>query len=214
MTVLLSDYIRAARRGWIIILVTVLLALACAAGLASRKADVYSTSTQLFIAAAVPDAKPQELYQRNLIAAQRVESYVSLANGDLVGDRVAKTLGSDIDATVSVSVVPSTVIMQISATGADPDRVAEVANAYAEVLPEAIREVEEVDDASAQLRVTVIDEADVPSAPVPSSSTMLFVAAFLFGLGLAFTIVMAREVLRREKAEAAAGHVAVKGAAA
>lgn len=200
---LLSDYIRAARRGWIIILVTVVLALACAAGLASRKTDVYTTSTQLFVSAAVPGAKPQELYQRNLIAAQRVNSYVSLAGGDLVADRVVEILGSDIGATVSVSIVPETVIMQITASGSDSDRVAEVANAYAEVLPDVIDEVEDVDDGPAQLRVTVIDEADVPSAPVPSSSLMLYVAALLFGLGLAFTIVMVREVLRREKADAA-----------
>lgn len=211
---LLSDYLRAARRGWVIILVTVLLALACAAGLTARKTDVYTTSTQLFIAASVPGAKPQELYQRNLIAAQRVSSYVTIAGGDLVADRVTEILGSDIGASVSVTIVPATVVMQITASGSDPDRVAEVANAYAKVLPGVIDEIEAIDDSSAQLRITVVDEADVPSAPVPSSSLMLFVAALLFGLGLAFTIVTVREVLRREKAEAAGGTRAPEGAAA
>lgn len=200
---LLSDYIQAARRGWIIILVTLVLALAAAAGLIVRKADVYTSSTQLFIASAVPNADPEELYERNLIAAERVKSYVSLATGDVVADRVAEALGSDLDASVAVSIVPDTVILQITASGADQDRVAEVASAYAEVLPEVIDEVESVEDSPAQVRVTVIDAAEVPSAPDASPSLLIFVAAGLFGLGIAFTIVMVREVLRREKAEGA-----------
>lgn len=202
-TVLLSDYIQAARRGWIIILVTMLLALAGAAALTARKADVYTSSTQLLVAAAVQTDDPEELYQRNLVAAQRVTSYVSLAGGDVVADRVAEVLGSDVDASVAVSVIPATVILQVAVSGSDPDRVAEVAGAYAQVLPEVIDEVETVDDMPSQVRVTVVDKADVPSAPDPSSPVMLFLAAGLLGLGVAFTIVMVREVLRREKAAGA-----------
>lgn len=200
---LLSDYVQAVRRGWIIILVTLLLALAGAGFLVARKADIYTSSTQLFVAAAAPSADPEELYQRNLIAAQRVKSYVSLALGDVVASRVAEVIGSDIEGSVSVSVLPETVILQISVSGADPDRVAEEAGAYAEVLPAVIDEVDSVDDSATQVRVTVIDKADVPSAPIPSSPGTLFVAAAILGLGLGFTIVMVREVLRRETTDRA-----------
>lgn len=200
---LLSDYLQALRRGWIIVLVSVLLALAGAAAIALRKTDVYTADTQLFVASAVPTDDPEELYQRNLIAAQRVQSYVSVISGDVVADRVAEELGSDLGASVEVTVVPNTVVLQITTTGADPEQVAEVARAYAEVAPQVIEEVDQVDDSASQVRVTVVDDADVPSAPVPNSPLMLVVAATLLGLGLGFTIVMVREVLRRERADRA-----------
>ena len=150
-----------------ILLVGDAVALACAAALAVRKSDVYTASTQLFIASAVSTDDPEDCYQRNLIAAGRVRSYVTLASGDVVADRVAEALGSDIDASVSVSIVPDTVVILVSASGADPDQVAEVAAAYADVLPAVIDEVEQVNDSPAQIRATVIDEADVPGAPDP-----------------------------------------------
>lgn len=198
---LLSDYLRALKGGWIILLVTTAVALACAAGLQLRKPDVYTASTQLFVAAAVSTDNPEELYQRNLIAAQRTSSYVALADGDVMAERVEETLGDEIDVSVVASRVPETVILQITATGSDPDRVAEVARAYAEVLPDVIDEVEAVRDAPAQVRVSVVDEADAPSAADSNSLLLPLVAAGVLGLGLGFAVVMIREVLRREKAD-------------
>lgn len=183
-----------------IFLVALLLSLAAGGVLVARQADVYTSSTQLFVASAAQTDDPEKLYESNQIAAQRVTSYVSLANGDMVADRASEALGSDLDASVSASIVPSTVILQISASGSDPDQVAAVAAAYAEVLPAAIDEVEDVGSSPVQVRVTVVDRADVPSAPNPTSTLVPFVAMVLLGLGLAFTIVMVREVLRRERA--------------
>lgn len=197
---LLSDYVRAIKRGWVILLVTLAVALLVAAGVVLRKADTYTASTQLFVAAAVTDGDPEQVYQRNLIAAQRVTSYVSVVSGDVVQQRVSEELGSDVDASVAVSIVPETVIMNIAVTGADADRVAEIARAYAEVVPSVIDEVEEVDESAPQLRVTVIDEADVPGAPDPKTILPTFILAAILGLGLGFVLVVAREVLRRERA--------------
>lgn len=197
---LLSDYLQALRRGWAIFLVALLVALTAAAVLVARKADVYTSSTQLFVASASPTDDPEKLYESNQIALQRVKSYVALAGGDLVADRASELLGSDLDATVVVSIVPETVIVQVTASGADPEQVAAVAGAYAEVLPAAIDEVEDVGSSPVEVRVTVVDEADVPSAPDASSTLMPFVALGLLGLGVAFAIVMVREVLRRESA--------------
>lgn len=197
---LLSDYVQAIKRGWVILLVTLAVALVVAAGLVLRKTDTYTASTQLFVAAAVTDGDPEQVYQRNLIAAQRVTSYVSVVSGDVVQQRVSEELGSDVDASVAVSIVPETVIMNIAVTGADADRVAEIARAYAEVVPSVIDEVEEVDESAPQLRVTVIDEADVPGAPDPKTILPTFILAAILGLGLGFVLVVAREVLRRERA--------------
>lgn len=205
----LSEYAAALRRGWIIILVTVAVALVCAGGVVLRKADVYSSTTRLFVASAVSNDKPEELYQRNLIAGSRVASYVSVISGNVVEDRVKEELGdTSLDASVAVAAVPDAVVIQVTASSSDAQRAADVAQAYAKVAPAVIDEIEQVDGGDPQVRLTVIDEAEVPSAPNPVAVLPTLVAAGILGLGLGLTIVVVREILRREREEAEASAAA------
>jgi succinoglycan biosynthesis transport protein ExoP len=203
--VTLSEYVAALRRGWVVILVTVLVALVCAGVVTLRKPDVYSATTRLFVASAVGSEKPEELYQRNLIAASRVASYVAVINGNVVADRVQEELGDEsVDASVSVTALPETVVLEVTATSSTAEGAAEVARAYAAVVPKVIDEIERVGDDPAQVRVTTIDEAEVPSAPVASAVVPTFAAAGILGLGLGLSIVFVRATLRRERDEAEA----------
>lgn len=200
----LSEYVAALKRGWWIVLATVLVAVACAFVLIVRQPDVYNASTQLFVASAAESKNPEELYQRNLIATQRVASYVTVINGDVVADRVADLLGvDDLDATVVTSVQAGTVVMVVTASGSDPQEAADVANGYAEVVPDVIAEIEQVDGGPPPVHVTVTDKADVPVHPLPTAKASRLAAAVILGLGLGLTIVVLREVLRRERATAA-----------
>lgn len=197
----LSDYVEALKRGWWIILTTVIVALLLAGAVIMRQADVYSATTQLFVASATDTKKSEELYQRNLIATQRVASYVPVITGDVVAGRVAEHLGEPLDASVTVEVVPLTVVMEITATSSDPQQAADVANAYAEVVPDVIDELEAVDGGAAQVRVTAIDTAEVPTSPDSIGLIPKFGAAAIIGLGLGFTIVVFRQTLRRDRRE-------------
>lgn len=198
----LSDYVAALKRGWIILLVTTALALACAGALVLRKPDVYTSSTELFVAPSLAGGNPDLLAQRNAVAAQRVPSYVNVILGDAVSQRVDEAVGGIGDASVSVVALPSTVVLQVTVTSAEAQHAADVAQAYAEVVPGVVEELETVNDAPPQVRVTTIDEADVPSAPGAVSVATPLLAAGILGLGLGFAIVMVREVLRRERVQA------------
>jgi capsular polysaccharide biosynthesis protein len=197
--VLLSDYVAALKGGWKIILSTVVVALILAMIPTLRAAPTYSTSTDLFVATSANTNDPEELYQRNAIAAQRMPSYVVAVSGDVVSDKVVDELGGDLDASVTAESISGTVVLRITVTGSDAEHVRDVASAYADVMPDVIADIEEVGDPDAtQLRVSVIDAADVPSAS-PRSFLPGLVLALVLGLGLGLVIVVARETLRRER---------------
>lgn len=196
---LLSEYLAALKGGWKIILAILLLALAISVVPVVRATPVYSSSTELFVAASANTNDPEELYQRNAIAAQRLLSYVEAASGSVVAEKVTDELGGALDSSVVAEAVPGTVVLRITATGDDADRVREVASAYAEVMPEVIADIEDTGDPDgAQLRVSVIDAAGTPTE-APRSVMPHLVLALVLGLGLGVGIVMLRETLRREK---------------
>lgn len=201
---LLSDYLAALKGGWRIILGILVAAVALSFIPVLNSTPVYSSSTDLFVAISANTDDPEELYQRNAVAAQRVASYVSIASGDVVADKVAEVLGGDLNATIVAEAIAGTVVIRITATGPDAERVRDVAAAYAEVVPGVIKDLEAVgDNTSAQVRVTVIDEADVPGE-TPRSYLPNIVLALILGLGLGLVIVMLRETLRRERRAARA----------
>jgi capsular polysaccharide biosynthesis protein len=196
--VLLSDYLAALKGGWKIILGTTVVALGLALVPTVRDVPVYASSTELFVASSANTNDPEELYQRNVIAAQRMPSYVEAASGDLVADRVAEELGDEMAASVVAESVAGTVVLRITASGPDAEHVRDVASAYADVMPSVIADIEDVGDPNAaQVRVTVIDGADLGTAS-PQSFLPSLVLGLVLGLGLGLVIVIARETLRRE----------------
>ena len=196
--VLLSDYLAALKGGWKIILSTTVVALALALVPTVREVPVYSSSTELFVASSANTNDPEELYQRNAIAAQRMLSYVEAASGDLVADKVTEELGDEIDASVVAESVAGTVVLRVTASGSEAEHVRDVASAYADVMPSVIADIEDVGDPdAAQVRVSVIDSADLGTAS-PRSFLPALVLGLVLGLGFGLVIVVARETLRRE----------------
>jgi capsular polysaccharide biosynthesis protein len=197
--VLLSDYVAALKGGWKILVGILVVAIALSFIPTLRSAPVYASSTDLFVATSANTDDPEELYQRNAIATQRIASYVTAASGDVVADKVSEQLGGALDASIVAEAIPSTVVIRITATGSDAERVRDVAAAYADVMPGVIGELEEVgDETAAQVRVSVVDRADLPAA-TPRSFLPNLVLALILGLGLGVVVVMLRETLRREQ---------------
>lgn len=201
----LTEYIAAFKRGWWIVLATFVLAVACVAVVVLRQPDVYSASTQMYVAVEQSPRQPGDPVGGELSAADRVASYVSVVSGSVAEQRVVDELGEDFDSTVLVAAVPATVVLQVLIMDPDPQQAADVAQAYADVVPGLIQEVEKVGDGGPQIRVTTIDNPELPTDPDAVSVAPKLVAAGIVGLGLGATIVVLREVLRRERRRAARG---------
>jgi capsular polysaccharide biosynthesis protein len=208
--VTLTEYIDALKNRWIAILVSavVIMAIAASASLVLDRSKTYTSATQLFVTASVAKGNPDLMSQRNAIAQSRTASYVNVIEGSVVEDQVAAKIGekSLSDDKIVVSVEPGTVVLKVAVTSASAKRAAEIATAYGEVVPAEVERLERIGAEDPQVAVSVIDEAAVAksSDPVPYPLAWSLAAGLIFGLGLGFSIVIVREVLRRERAEAGA----------
>ena len=195
----LQDYWRTIRRRWPLVLACLGAVIAVAAVLTWTATPQYSSTSRLFISTSQSDES--SAYTGNLFATQRVASYADLTGSNQVADRVAARLGSDVDPgelrdAVTASVVPETVILEISATDPDPERAAAIAQAYAEELQVLVEELETPSGkADAVIRATIVDDAQVPDAAVSPQPLRNLALAGVLGLLLGVGVAVARELL-------------------
>lgn len=197
----LSDYVAALKRGWLIILSAFLLAMACAAVVVVLRPDVYTATTQLYVAS-VEDENESSSTDNQDFAGSRVVSYATVLGGNVMADRVDEEVGGSGSESVTVAALADSVILQVSVSGDDAQRVTDVAQAYARTAPSVIEGLEQDSAGRSRVKVTVFDEADVPSAPDAVARVPLIAGAGILGLGLGVSIVLIRETLRRERSAA------------
>lgn len=205
----LRDYWDAIRSGWRIVLAALLLSLAVGVTLTLVEAPRYTAVTELFVAARTDSQDPEELYERNQVAAARMASYAEVVGGDAMAAQVAEAVGVDRipTDTVEVTAVPGTVVMTIAATSTSARRAQEIAAAYADLAPAFIDDLEAVegDDDAAQVRLRVIDVADVPDEPSSPDPVRNIVLSVLIGLGAGLGAAVVVRVIRREFSRESSG---------
>lgn len=194
----LQDYWRTVRRRWRLVLATVLAVVAIAAVWTWTTTPLYSSSTRLFVSTSQTDEN--SAYTGNLFATQRVASYADLVTSNQLAERVAGGL-DDADPTtirgqVTASAVPETVLLEITATDADPERARDIAQAYAEQLQVVVEELETPNGKStAVVKATLIDDAQVASSPVSPQPVRNLALGVVLGLLLGVGLAVARELL-------------------
>ena len=88
----LIDYLYIARRRWLIVVATVILGVAIAAGYTSTIPTTYEASSRVYVTMAT-GTSVNDSYQGGLAAQQRVTSYVNIVTSSTVAERVIKELG-------------------------------------------------------------------------------------------------------------------------
>lgn len=193
----LKTYWLALRAGWLIVLATVCVFAVGTLVLAWPSAPTYSSTTRLFIAASTDTENLVELSERNAVATARLQSYVELARSGSVADAVGEELGFEVGAgSVSALAIPETVVLALTATAGDPETARDIAAAYSEALPAAIENLEQIrDSGSPQVRAVVIDEAVLPTGPIPSPFVRSLISGIALGLGVGMGIAVLRYAL-------------------
>ena len=141
----LRDYLRVIRRRWKLIVVSVLVVVGVAAAVTYNTTPLYESKSRLFVSTS--DQETSTAYQGGLFSIQRVASYADLVNGRELSQRVIDDLGLDADPAelsenVAATVVPETVILEVTATDPDPARAQQISQAVAEELTEFVDELE------------------------------------------------------------------------
>lgn len=196
----LKDYWRTIRRRWRVVVACLIGALAIAALATLQATPQYASSTRLFVST-TSESDSSSAYTGNLFATQRVTSYADLVTSRAVAEQVSDSLGDDSDsaqlmAAVTASVVPETVILEITAVDMDPERARDIAQAYGEELTALVKELETPEGKNrAPIRATIVDDAVETATPISPQPLRNLALAGVLGLLLGIGAAVARELL-------------------
>ena len=195
----LKDYLRIARRRWLMISLITLAAIAVSTVLTLRATPQYSSTSRLFISTS--EAGSTEAYQGGLFSQQRVKSYADLLTGEEISRRVVDSLNLDLvprqlASRITAVAQPDTVVLAITVTDTDPDEAQRLGQAVAEEFVTYVSELEAVSDKEkAPVKATIVDRATAPSGPVSPQPRRSFMLAAFLGLLLGAGAALLRETL-------------------
>ena len=195
----LKEYWAVIRRRWMTIVACLVVAVAVAAVLTWQSTPLYASTARLFVSTSSSDTNAA--YTGELFAAQRAASYADLVQSTRLAQRVSESLEDETgDATlgrqVSATVVPETVILEITATDADPERARDVTQAYAEGLSELVVDLETPSGRrDALIKATIVDDAQTSSAAVSPQPVRNLALAAVLGLLLGLGLAMVRQLM-------------------
>ncbi|MTE23291.1 polysaccharide biosynthesis tyrosine autokinase [Microbacterium sp. ZXX196] len=196
----LSDYIRILRKNWVVIVVIALVGVGAAAVFSLTRTPMYEATSEVFVSSQAGDTIGEQA-QGNTYTQQRVASYVQLATSPRVLDPVIADLGltesaTELAARTEVSSALETTIIRVTVSDADPQAAADASNSVTENLTEAITDVETLPDrSSVPVKVTQIQAATAPEAPVSPDVPLNLALGLLVGLALGVGLAVMRTVL-------------------
>lgn len=190
-----------ARKNGMLLIASFVVGAISGAGLASIQAPMFTSSTQVYVSVDLTVTQSaNDLLQGGNAAEQRVRSYLDLVTKSTVLRPVADQLGvpsGDLRQQVSASSPSRSVLIDITATDADPVRARDIAEAVRERFQDVVEnEIERPADSDASsVTLLVTEPAEVPETrSSPSVRTNVVVGAFL-GLILGIALAVARLLL-------------------
>lgn len=199
----LRDYIRILHKNWIIILALLIVGAGVGAAYSFTQTPQYRTSTQLYVSVRSEGAATGDLVQGTTFARQIVASYVEVVPTALVLEPVIDELGLDMSVgelagKVSAEAPLNTVNLTITVTDTDPERAADIADATAASLTNAVQTTLErpaTEGGASPVQLTTVQPAVVPTVPVSPNTTLNIVLGLLLGLAAGIGVAVLRSVL-------------------
>ncbi|WP_163543768.1 polysaccharide biosynthesis tyrosine autokinase [Occultella kanbiaonis] len=195
-----GDFLAVLRKRWIVATVIALGTLAATAVLTLASTPTYTATTSVFFSVQ-GGATVSDLVQGSTYAEKQVQSYAEVATSPLVLQPVIDDLGLDVSpqslaSTVTATIPLNTVIIEISAVNESPQQAANIANAVAAELAEAVAALAPADTAGTEaVRATIIAEATVPAGASSPNVTRNLGLGLVLGVGLGIGLALLREVL-------------------
>ncbi|KHL02968.1 polysaccharide biosynthesis tyrosine autokinase [Sinomonas humi] len=195
----LRDYIRILRTGWVLVVVMALIGVAAASVFSILSKPQFKASAQVFVSTQ-SGGTVQDLVQGSTFTQQRVKTYAGLVTTPIVLLPVISNLhlsmtADDLAKSVTATAPLNTTLIEISATSTDPVQAANVANGISESLTNVVQNIESTGTQSAQVKLTRVQEAEVPSAPVTPNVPINVALGLFVGLALGIGAAVLRHVL-------------------
>jgi succinoglycan biosynthesis transport protein ExoP len=196
----IQDYLRILKARWIIIAVTVVVAILGALGASLLTTPLYESSARMFVSIS-GSGSVAETYQGNMGSQQLVASYSELATSEALAARVLEVLplgmsAAELAAKVKTSSTPDTVLFNITATDSSPAVARDIANTMAAELTKQVRELETPEGGgNPSAGVRTFQQADASAAPVSPKTMRNLALGAVVGLLLGIALAVLRDRL-------------------
>ncbi len=195
----LRDYLKVLRRRWKIVLACLLLAPAAAAGVTLQMTPTYASSVRLFVS--TTQSTTSDAYQGGLLSEQRAASYADLVTGPEIARAVVDRLDLKQDEAslrqqVTATVVPKTVIINVTVTDANPERAQRLVRAVATEFTALVEQLETAPGESRPpIKASILGPAVTGADPVSPSPVRNIGLGAVLGLLLGAGLAALRESL-------------------
>lgn len=196
----LQDYLRVFRKSWI--LIVVLTALGGALGLtyALLATPTYTASARVFVSTSGATTA-SDLQQGNSFTQQRVKTYAELVTTASVLQPTIDALNIDTSVSklrgqVSANAPLNTTVIDVTVSNADAVFAATLATEAANQLIDVVEHIETTNvSLGSPVRLTVVQEAEVPKAPTSPKKSLDLILGLLLGLAAGIGIALVRAAL-------------------
>ncbi len=196
----IQDYLRIFRKNWIAILLLAVLGAGLGFTYALVATPTYTASARVFVSTSGATTAA-DLQQGNTFTQQRVKTYAELVTTAAVlqptidslnlSTSVAKLRGQ-----VSASAPLNTTVINVTVNSTDPVFAATLATETANQLIEVVQQIETTDALQGSpVRLTVVQEAEVPLTPTSPKKALNIAMGLLLGLALGVAIALLRAAL-------------------
>ncbi|MDJ0396351.1 polysaccharide biosynthesis tyrosine autokinase [Rhodococcus sp. G-MC3] len=210
----IQDYLQILRTRWMIIVVTVAVAVLGALAVSLLTTPTYQSCSRVFVSTS-GGSTVTESYQGNLFSQQRVASYSELVTGETLAARTIDELGLDMSPSALASKVtakstPDTVLLDTCVVDDSPAVARDIANSLATQLTTLVRELETPEDGgSPAAGVRLVEQAQESATPISPKTTRNLALGAAVGLLLGIALAVLRDRLdntikSRSKLEAVA----------
>lgn len=196
----LRDYLRMARRNWIVITALALAGLLVGGTATALTAPTYTSQAELFVSIQ-NSGSVQELQQGNTFSQARVQSYVKTVSTPVVLQPAIDALGIDesseaLSHRVRATADLNTVIIKITASDKSPVQAAAIAQAVANSLITAIESLERPKTGgTSPVGLSIITPAQAPTMPSAPDTKKNLALGLVVGLLLGVAVSVTRSLL-------------------
>ncbi|MER5326617.1 polysaccharide biosynthesis tyrosine autokinase [Streptosporangium roseum] len=193
----LLHYVRLARRNWPLILLALIISVAASLVVTANTPPKYVASTSMLVSGHDRKGSLSTAYQAGVLSAQRVKSYANLLTSRRVVGQITEMENVErLQANITAEAIPDTVLLRATVTDTDPARAAQLANALGATFTRLIGELERPTPRSrATIKVTVVDQADVPKEPISPRPLVNLALAVVIGLSVGVGSLVLRDYL-------------------
>jgi succinoglycan biosynthesis transport protein ExoP len=191
----LGRFLRSARKGWWIIVLSVLACLGIAAFVTATTVPVYQSTVRFYVSA--PAATGQSALQADQLARQRIVGYAGLLTSDRIVEQVTKASGvsapvADVTNMISAFGDSNTLLLTVNVNGPSKDDTYAVASAVATNFNRMVNDLENTGGPGTESVLNVVAGPTRDDNPVSPRETLNLGLGLLLGLAIGVGILISR----------------------